>query len=112
MKQTETTTKNRKEPSVFTVQRVHLVPLGTISTPVLAQVEVRVHDAIRISVNVVNGRTGIFAAIPERRTIAGRHEPVFTCVNNQVRHHLDGVVLTAYNDALLRQGVRVPDALQ
>lgn len=61
------------------------------------------------NVKVIDGRSGIFVAMPSRRTKAGEFKDVAHPISSEFRRALEERVIAAYREALTAEG-EPPDA--
>jgi|SRR5665213_937802 len=78
---------------VFSQARVSLFTKDSLR----ALVSVKVHDAIFLTgLRVIEGKNGLFVAMPNRKTGGGEYQDIFFPANKAMRDELQDFVLEAY----------------
>lgn len=82
-----------KENSIFSQVRVSLFEKDSLR----ALATVKVHDAIFLTgIRVVEGKNGLFVAMPNRKTGAGEYQDIYFPASKAVRDDLQAQILEAY----------------
>jgi stage V sporulation protein G len=82
-----------KESPLFDQVRISLFEKDSLR----ALASVKVHDSIFLTgMRVVEGKNGLFLAMPNRKTGAGEYQDIYFPSSKGVRDELQGLVLEAY----------------
>jgi stage V sporulation protein G len=82
-----------KESTLFDQVRISLFEKDSLR----ALATVKVHDAIYLTgLRVVEGKNGLFVAMPNRKTGAGEYQDIYFPASKATRDELQHLVLDAY----------------
>jgi len=93
-KNTKDTQLNAQATSLFTEVRVHIIDKDSLK----ALASCKVADTIFLTgLRVVEGKNGLFVAMPNRKTGSGEYQDIYFPANKTSRDELQSLVLAAYN---------------